>query len=501
VDRTACVNIPGLPLQLLVRREPTYRQRPVAVVERDHPQAEVCFVNRMAWDGGVRSGARYGAALSLVPGLCGGVVERSELEQAKQTIIAALRDLSPHIEADARPGIFRLDGRGLDRIFGNATGWMEAIVARVNACELQASVVVGFTRFGAHAATTLGMGGRVFETPAQERAAVAGVPLERLGLAPTLLTALTSLGVTTVASLVALPADQLTHRYGPEAAALHRMASRTLRDEAGPLVPTQGAPTPVHYGSTVHWEHSERSRERLLHAVRATLASWFTRLASEGRSATLLRLVLERDGAPPLSVVVRAARPSTEPRIWDELLTLRLASITLDAGVVGFAVSLDPTEVAAGQIRMSYDRPRRDLDAAARALARVAADLGDAQVGRLVPLRGHLPEARARWQPGTSIAAPRPTPCATPQRTLVRRLWRRPHPLPPRARHEPDGWLVLGLEAGPIEYLRGPYIFYGGWWARDVHREYYYAQTRRGDLLWIYHDRRRRAWYLHATVE
>jgi protein ImuB len=47
----------------------------------------------------------------------------------------------------------------------------------------------------------------------------------------------------------------------------------------------------------------------------------------------------------------------------------------------------------------------------------------------------------------------------------------------------------------------GPYVISGGWWAGDVHREYHFAETRRGDLLWVFYDRRRRRWFHHGRVE
>jgi protein ImuB len=34
-----------------------------------------------------------------------------------------------------------------------------------------------------------------------------------------------------------------------------------------------------------------------------------------------------------------------------------------------------------------------------------------------------------------------------------------------------------------------------------VHREYYFAETRKGDLLWMYYDRPRRRWFLQGRVE
>jgi protein ImuB len=52
-----------------------------------------------------------------------------------------------------------------------------------------------------------------------------------------------------------------------------------------------------------------------------------------------------------------------------------------------------------------------------------------------------------------------------------------------------------------VDKLTGPYIFSGGWWNREIHREYYFAETRRGDLLWLYFDRVRRRWFLQGAIE
>jgi protein ImuB len=49
--------------------------------------------------------------------------------------------------------------------------------------------------------------------------------------------------------------------------------------------------------------------------------------------------------------------------------------------------------------------------------------------------------------------------------------------------------------------MTGPYVVSGGWWVRAVHREYHYARTERGDLMWVYYDRRRRRWFLQGGVE
>jgi protein ImuB len=85
---------------------------------------------------------------------------------------------------------------------------------------------------------------------------------------------------------------------------------------------------------------------------------------------------------------------------------------------------------------------------------------------------------------------------------LVRRVFAKPICLAggPYHSHE-DGWLILGPKQGTIDKLNGPYIFSGGWWNREIQREYYFAETRSGDILWIYYDRVRRRWFWQGAVE
>ena len=113
---------------------------------------------------------------------------------------------------------------------------------------------------------------------------------------------------------------------------------------------------------------------------------------------------------------------------------------------------------------------------------------------------GHLPEARFAWEPMDKIQPA--TPDRDAPKTLVRRITAKPIMLSgsPTRTHE-DGWLLLGPQYGSVDHLTGPFIFSGGWWNREIHREYYYAQTRRGDLLWIFYDRVRRRWFLQGAVE
>ena len=143
--------------------------------------------------------------------------------------------------------------------------------------------------------------------------------------------------------------------------------------------------------------------------------------------------------------------------------------------------------------------PRRDLEAANRALARLRAEFGDQSVVCAKLNDGHLPEARFIWEPLHRIQVPKPN--ASTVKTLIRRICTKPEPVEgtPLRSHE-DGWL-LGAKYGAVDKLAGPYILSGGWWNREIQREYYYAETRNGDLLWLYYDRIRRKWFLQGAVE
>jgi protein ImuB len=168
------------------------------------------------------------------------------------------------------------------------------------------------------------------------------------------------------------------------------------------------------------------------------------------------------------------------------------------------AVRVWADDVAASreQLALFTHKPRRDLAAADEALARLRAELGDDAVVRPVLRDGHLPEARFGWERlGHLVAA---TPPAEPPvvRPLIRRVFAHPQRLPPQIRiGRDDGWLLSSLEHGAATRVHGPHVVTGGWWAQALHREYHFAEVRRGDCLWVYYDRNRRHWFWHGAVE
>ena len=199
---------------------------------------------------------------------------------------------------------------------------------------------------------------------------------------------------------------------------------------------------------------------------------------------------------------IKPAAPTLDGRALLRLVHLRITGTPPSAPINAVRIWADDVAATREQLAMFVTRPRRDLRSANEALASVRAELGDDAVVRAVLREGHLPEATFGWEPLAAVIAASPQPKLV--RPLVRRLHTKPQLLPPQARQvRDDGWLLSNLEHGAVVRILGPYVISGGWWGEGdaLHREYHFAELRRGDCLWVYYDRNRRRWFCQGAVE
>jgi protein ImuB len=497
-DRLACVDLPAFPLQLLLKLHPDWSSQPAAVIAEDKPQGVILWVNERARQAGILPGQRYAAALSLAKTLRAGEVPPADIDQAVDTFTRALLKFSPEVEPSSQEaGVFWLNGAGLDRLYASPRQWGGAIHSEMRAQGFQPSIAIGFNRFSTYAVARLGPGVTVFQDPAEERAAAENVPLSRLDIEPEFRDVLIKLGITTIGALLALPPGGLRERFGAKAHHLYRMAAGELWT---PLAP-HTADEPVEEKFILDFPESDATR--LLFLLKQLLHPLLSKLAALGEVLSLLWLSLLPDKQGWRIEQIRPAAPTLDASQILDLVRLRLESIEPAAGFVEVALRAEGVAATVEQLRLFNERPVRDVDAANRALARLRAEFGDQAVVRAKLTDGHLPEARFTWEPLDRIESPRPHLNAlNSPKVLVRRIAAKPIVLSgsPYPTHE-DGWLVLDPKYGSVDKLTGPYVFAGGWWNREIEREYYFAETRRGDLLWIYFDRLRRRWFLQGWVE
>jgi protein ImuB len=504
--RLACVDLPAFPLQFLLRRHPEWAAYPAAVVAEDKPQGLILWVNEKARQHGVLPGLRYAAALSLATDLRAGAVAPTEIQKTIGELTHRLMCFTPEVEPAAEePGVFWLNGMGLKFLYPSSNQWARALHADIAAHRFQVSVVAGFTRFGTYAVAKVKKGITVFNNPVEERRAAHAVPLNRLDIDPDFRDTLFKLGINTVGALLSLPPVGLRERFGAKAYRLHCMAAGDLWTPLDPYKPEE----PVQQHRIL--DDPENDTTRLLFLIKQLLHPMLAALAARAQALAALWLSFLVDRSGWMKEQIRPAVPTLDSNQILDLVRLRLESLKFSAGITEIALEAEACTATAEQLLLFSESPKRDLDAANRALARLRAEFGDNAVVQAKLKDGHLPEARFTWEPLSCVKLPRNDlngsndlnvlNCPT-AKVLVRRIMAKPISLPggPRHTHE-DGWLILGHKYGSVDKLSGPYVFSGGWWNKEIQRDYYFAETRRGAIAWVYYDRVRRRWFLQGLIE
>ena len=494
MDRTACIDLPAFPLQLLLRRHPDWRTHPAAVVDSDRPQGTILWANERARSNRILPGMRYAAGLSLAGDLRAAEVPPEEIRRAISRLTVRLRDHTPFVEpAMEDPGVFWLNASGLERLHDSLAVWAGGIRAELRRMGYHSNAVVGFSRFGTYALAKATRNLLVLDHPDDERAAVRRVPLDRLAIEPEVRDALHKLGVRRIGQFLDLPPEGIARRFGPETHRLYLFASG---DRHHPIQPRPPRPPAAR---RLILDHAETDLPRILVGLEGLLGALLEQLAHEGHVLTRLRLRLSLEDHEQQVENLRPAEPTLDAGQLLSLIRLRLEASPPPDAVLEMVLAAESTPATSRQLQLFEGRPRRDRAAADRALARLRAELGEGAVVRPRLRDGHLPEARFRWEVADRVAEARPRP--VDGTTLVRRMFGRPVPLPPRGRNEPDGWMLRGLSHGPVVRMLGPYVVSGGWWNRALHRDYHFVETQKGEILWIYYDRARRRWFLQGRVE
>ncbi len=445
---------------------------------------------------GTLPGARDGAPRDL-PSTRDGTA--SARDGARRDALPSARDGAARDLPSTRDGAMR-------DVLPSARGqaWAMEIQRTVTALGFSGAVVVGFSRFASYAVARATRGGvTVLRSDADERTAASAVPLARLDVDPKLRDSLARLGVTTLGQMVRLPGGGILERFGREAHRLYQLAAGERWD---PLVPMAPPEAPDEH---VVLDDDEHDVDRLVFFLKPAIDRLLERLADRGRALTALHVELTVRHAVGNTEMradcIKPATPTLDARMLGKLVHLRLTGAPPSAPVHGARLWVEDVAATREQLAMFASKPRRDLRAANEALARVRAELGDDAVVRAVLREGHLPEASFGWERLSHVvpAAPRPVRI----RPLVRRMFTKPQLLPPQMRQvRDDGWLLSGLEHGAVVRILGPYVVSGGWWQgcsanQGLHREYHFAELRRGDCLWVYYDRNRRRWFCQGAVE
>ncbi len=496
MGRVACVNAAAFPLQLLLRDRPGWRDAPAAVVDRDAATGVIQWANALARRRHhIHPGMRYVSALSLCRDLCAAEMPVERMREAVDALLPRLWRFSPRVEPSLQePGVFWLDASGLRTLFPSLTGWANAIQTDLHKETIKAVVVVGFSRFGSYAAAKARQRNAVFYDAAEEQRYVRSIAVERLEFQADVLDVFAKLGVQTLGQFMDLPAAAVRRRFGEEVHALHEMARGAGWN---PLTP-QSYMEPAE--ETVELAYPAEDREALLIEIEPALENVIAKLARRHERLASLCLALTSDDGGRVETRLAPAVPTEDAGQLLTLLRLRLETLTLSAGVIAFTVCGEGAPRREEQLSLFDGLPARNREAIHRAFAKLRAELGSRAVTYARLHERHSPEGGFSWEPMKTL--PDAAPGVPDEAPLVRRFYACPRPAPPPPGTSLEGWCVAGPSEGPVEEVIGPHTLAGGWWTDSaIARNYYYVRTASGRWLWVYHDQKRRRWYLQGEVE
>lgn len=491
----ACVDVPALALQLVLRAHPTWQSDPVVVVEDDRPLAAIVWCNRAAREQRIVRGMKFSQAKALSAKLHAEVVPEQAILAAIDALFEHLIAFSPRVEPVLlQPGLFWLDPQGLFGMFGSFEAWATRVHAKLREERYVSAVVVGQSRASIFALARVRTGPFVAGDAALEQRLFLRVRLERLGISPKLRDALALLDIHTVGELLEIEAAQLRIRYGEEAAQLHAFLSGKAWTPLLPRIPS--APFVIE----LEVDPPDDDCTRLLFGLKAALHRAAERLREEHEAITALELSWKLERLGERRDRIETASPTLDVVQIVDLLRLRMSGIVLPSRVERIVTTLEHTRVHARQLAIDHGKKPRDLEAGARAIARLRATFGPDAVTRARLRAAYLPEAAFCFEPTRELRRPQLHAQPPHELPLVRRVYQTPLILPPLPSHEPEAWLG---SHGAVSAMFGPHRIAGGWWsprgARE--RDYYFVETQMGALLWIFYDRPRRKWLLHGVVE
>ena len=430
-------------------------------------------------------------------------VDLEDIPPDPMPMATALLAASPRV-AVAGPGLWRADARGWERRGG---GVALAHALRVAASGTGASGVgigVADVPVAADAAAEIAVGRaeHVLVIPSGDtQRFLAGLPVSALPLSNTLHETFRALGLRRAGDLTAHSREELEARFGPEGILAHRFACgeddrvfRSLRSEAPPE-------------AALALEPPAESLEPLLFVLRHLLARVCDDLSGIGRAAARIEIEMTLEGGERSTALVSPARPTRREGLLHDLCRAALERAGLEGGQLPAPVTelvIRVTRSAAPDARQGdlFVTEWRDPMAAAAALSRLRARLGEDGVVWPAPRADRRPETRNAWRPvEMQVVSVGDRDCDPAGIPGVLHLL--PDPMPVQVKTVDGRPVELrdAVNTRDIATAEGPERLSGDWWKDPYRREYFRACTVDGELLWLYREFRRTGdprWWLHG---
>lgn len=471
----ACFNFPALALNLVEHGLP--HELPLVIEITQRQRRLVLLANAAACEAGIVPGMSIPTAQGLAAGLTSFPYDEKAEAAALQALGHWAYQFTPHIQCHGAHSLLLEVSRSL-RLFQGEQNLAEQMLALLPPEYRPFSLAFCDTAYSAV------LGAHAIKADHQprffQRSELGRCRIQALSLDIKHLDQLRSMGISTVAQLLALPRDTLARRFGTDVVVyLNRLEGR-----APDILPTWSLPD--RFSMELDFLRDVEQADQLIFPLKNVVSRLSHFLGARQCATTQLPFVWILRHGQRLPWTVALASPVYRVTDILPILQLKLSQTQLPAPVVG--VQLEVTELTplpAGQGDLLTPWRSTDINQL-QLVDRLKARLGHGQVTGLALVADRRPEHA--WQtvaPGEGRVVQHPTE--------RRPFWllRSPQPL----RQKKDFPVLDGY----LQLLQGPERVHCGWWDQSpVNRDYYVARQQNGRRIWIYRDRTDQHWYLHG---
>lgn len=303
------------------------------------------------------------------------------------------------------------------------------------------------------------------------------VPLSAAELPEKDIQSLSRMGVATLRELLALPRDGLKRRFGQS---LLNYFDRVLGLEPEALKTYRPAQT---FQSTIELPCEVENQEALLFPIQRLLTALCDFLVTRDLTLDRFDIVLGHPHGDHSMVKMGMLEPGRNEHQILELIRERLHHFELPAPVREITLTARHLFSFKTQTQDLFETRARSLEKLPRLVERLCSRLGEESVFTLTEKADHRPEKAWLACPLKGAGKRKKEP---PRQLATRPLWLLDQP--------------ESLTRPPQKLISGPERIESGWWDnQDASRDYYIAEARPGEQLWVYRDRRRDRWYLQGV--
>ncbi len=494
----ACVYIPELPAQTLVRLRPELRGQPVAVLEGERPFERICSMNAQARVMGMELGmTRAEAENFTITLLRRSVKAETSVRAALLTCLAAF---TPWIEDQGTDtaSVHVLDLSGTEKLLGSLPDATAAIQRHLADLGFSARIATGGN---VHALLSIARSGTrqtVHIAHGAESQVLARLPLSALQLAGQHMETFAAWGLKSLGEVAYLPEVELIARLGQEGRRIRQLARGELPHLFEPIL------VPFVLEEFMEFDDPVESLESMLFVLNPMLEQLMLRASAHTLALATVTVACSLEGAPPHQRTLRPALPTQDRATLLKLLQLDLEAHPPEAGILAIRLTADPGPTSKVQLGLFSPQLPESMRLEVT-LARIAAIVGEGRVGKAVLDDTHRTDAFHVQR--FTVAAGKTAPATGSHAPALRRF--RPT-LPLRV--EFAGRRLTALWHQEIRYriyrMYGPWHTSGEWWSTELWSGEswdFVAHTPEQDkailIGMLLYDRLRQTWQLEALYD